>query len=225
MMFDAGSGARHGAAAALVAAAAISTACGSARGAEAPSLHAAALAGAFVPDNTLERYRWDVRPLPLFGVETRLETRGLGVGARLWRTETTQASGMLGESRPVTVNLTSWSLLGERRVFTVAGVRVGARLCAGRIHLRYDPDRVAFEPFGSGEAIVVDYTPVDEWILGGGVAIDRPIGEKVSLGLEIEHFVFAMETAHRNGEVIDVQRESFGSWSANVRVGWRIATI
>jgi hypothetical protein len=225
MTFDARGGARLGTAAALSAAAAMSIVCGSARGAEAPSLHTAALAGAFVPDNTLERYRWDVRPLPLIGVETRLETRGFGVGACLWRTETTQASGMLGESRPVTVNVTSWSLLGERRVFTLAGVRVGARLCAGRIHLRYDPDRVAFEPFGSGEAIVVDYEPVDEWILGGGVAIGRPIGEKLSLGLEIEHLVFAMETAHRNGEVIDVQRERFGNWGAHILISWRIATI
>jgi hypothetical protein len=71
---------------------------------------------------------------------------------------------------------------------------------------------------GGPEPVNVTFRPIDEWIAGGGMAFTRPLSAGWSAGLEIDRRVFRMDTAHRNGSVIEYRRDTFGDWSARVEI-------
>jgi hypothetical protein len=83
----------------------------------------------------------------------------------------------------------------------------------GRLHLGYAPDHVAVSASGSG-AIPVTLAPIDEWVTGGGLALRRGLAGPWAVTLEADAQVFAMDTAHRNGGAIEMERERFSEWSA-----------
>jgi len=61
---------------------------------------------------------------------------------------------------------------------------------------------------------------VNEWIGGAGVALRRPFRGPWAAGVELDHRLFALDTAHRNGSVIEYKRQTFGDWSARLELAW-----
>ena len=68
------------------------------------------------------------------------------------------------------------------------------------------------ENAGSSE---VALAPIGEWIGSAGVSIERGVTGPWTAGLALDRSLFRLDTAHRNGSEITMQRESFGGW--NVR--------
>jgi hypothetical protein len=53
-----------------------------------------------------------------------------------------------------------------------------------------------------------------------GLALRRPLGGPTRLGIEVDHRVFNMQTAHRNGAQIEYERRTFGDWCARLELAW-----
>lgn len=180
------------------------------------------LAGWTQLDPALADFQWDVTPRGAWGAELLAGTGRASGGVRMWRTQTTQALGVPGAASGPTVRATSWELVGRGRVATLWGTRVLACASAGRLHLDYSPDEMSIDP-GTGTPIRVVFAPIDEWIGGGGLAFERPLGGPWTASLEIDQRMFGLEAAHRNGSAIEIGRESFGNWSARVGLAWLFA--
>ena len=177
------------------------------------------LSGSTLLDGSLADYQWDTRPQAAWGAQALIGARRLGVGVRGWTTQTTQNVGLPGVESP-RVQATSWELVGQGRVATWWGTQVLATASAGRLHLAYDPDRITLEPVGPGVPINVDFEPVDEWIAGGGVALLWPVAGRWTTSIALDHRIFGMDTAHRNGDEIEFGRQTFGDWSARPELAW-----
>lgn len=169
------------------------------------------LSGATRPDPSLADYQWDTRPKLAWGAQALIGGARFGAGARLWNTATTQQIESVSD--PVTVSSHSLELVGRARVAQLGGARWDALASAGRVHLGYHPDRIEIP--GSGEASLA---PIDTWIGGLGFGVARPLAARWTIGLEIDHRVFALDTAHRNGSVIENGRDTFGEWSARLEL-------
>jgi hypothetical protein len=178
------------------------------------------LSGSTKPDAALADYQWNTTPRGAWGAQALVGAGRFATGVRFWRTQTTQDIGLPGAPAGTTVRWTSGELVGQGRLATLWGNHVMAIASVGRLHLDSDPDRITIDPNGSVFPIVVDFKPVDEWIAGGGVSLKRALGPAWDLGLEFDHRVFGLETAHRNGDVIEVGRQSFGDWSARLELAW-----
>ncbi len=164
----------------------------------------------------LADYQWNTTPRPSWGAQVLAGRNRFAAGLRLWRTQTTQAMGDLVAAP--TVRATSWELVGEGLLAEAWGARLLATAGVGWLHLGYQPDEVTIQPSGAGAPIVVDLAPADEWIAGGGLALRRSLVADWTLGLAIDARVFGLEAAHRVGDTVVVERESFGDWSARVEL-------
>lgn len=180
-------------------------------------LSAGLLGGSAQLDGRLADYQWDVLPRVGWGAEALAGTGRFATGVRLWATRTTQRIGVAGEPDP-TVRATSIEVVGRGRVASIAGLEVSVNASAGRLHLGYDPDRVTIAT--SGPPVEVRFDPVDEWIGGGGLGLRRSLGRDWSASLEVDRRVFGLRTAHRNGDEIEVTRETFGDWNARLGLAW-----
>jgi hypothetical protein len=121
------------------------------------------------------------------------------------------------------VRSTSLSLLARGALASVLGSQLFVNVSAGRMHMGYHPDQVSI-PTG-GTPIVVDLAPLDQWIAGGGLGMERIVARHWAVSLEADDEVFALDTAHRNGAAIQNTRTSFGEWTARFelarRFDWR----
>lgn len=178
------------------------------------------LLGATLPDASLADYQWDVAPRAAWGLCTRIGTDRASGGLRLWNAQTTQDLGAASATSSPQVNLTSWELVGRGRIARFGGIAFQAIGSFGRMRLSYQPQRVTIQPSGPGGPVTVDLKPVTEWIGGGGLALQRPLSRQWEADLEVDHRVFAMDTAHRKGDAIEYRRESFGEWSARLGLAW-----
>jgi len=178
------------------------------------------LGGSTRPDPKLANYQWDAGPRAAWGSQALAGMARFAAGLRVWRAETRQKIDVPDAPTSTTVRMTSLELVGRGPLATALGTRVSAVGSVGRLHLGYHPDRVTVQPSGSGSPIVVDLAPVDEWIAGGGVALQRPLSGPWTASLEVDHRVFGLDTAHRNGDVIEYRRESFRDWSARLELAW-----
>ncbi len=175
------------------------------------------LAGSAQPDADLADYQWNTTPRVAWGAQALAGSGRWAIGPRLWRTQTTQGIDLSGVATATTVRSTSLELVGQGQVATLWGARVLATASVGRLHLGYHPDQVTVGSGGSGNPIVVEFAPVNEWIAGGGLSVQRPLTERWTVSVQVDNGVFALDTAHRNGSVIEYGRESFAGW--NVRLG------
>jgi hypothetical protein len=180
------------------------------------------LAGATRPDTDLANYRWDVGGHGAYGVQALVGRGRWGTGLRWSRWSTSQSTGLLGVEAAPTVRLTSWQLLGQVHAVSLVGVRVLGSASVGRVHMGYDPDQLILQVEGVSEPVVVDFTPIDEWIVGLGLAVERSLYSSLSLGAELERTYFSLETAHRSGGVIEENRELFGNWNLRLRLSWAL---
>ena len=175
------------------------------------------LAGATSFDAGLSDYRWDTTPRFESGLETTMGQGRWRAGLRFLRSQTTQGTGLeLGTADP-TVRATNGALLGRVLAAQPAGIGIWVTAHAGWLHLGYTPDQVSFD------SVTVNFEPVDELALGGGLALRRTLGNSWALALSGEASTFALDTAHRQGDEIVFQRDRFWNWSARLAVTWRIS--
>ena len=168
----------------------------------------------------LADYQWDMTPRVDWGAQTLVGSGRFAAGLRLWRTQTTQQIDPADPTAAARVGATSTELVGHGRLATTLGCDVVAVASAGLLHLGYHPDRVTITPTGGGGPIAVDLLPVNEWIGGAGLALRRPLRGPWAAGVELDHRLFALDTAHRNGSVIEYGRQTFGDWSARLELAW-----
>ena len=173
------------------------------------------------PDASFADYQWDTRPQVTWGAEALAGEGRWALGARFLRSSNTQEIDATATAPTTTVRMTSLELVGKGRVVSVLGTDVFGMASVGRVHLGYSPDQVTIDPTGLGITVDVEFEPVNEWIVGGGMAIRRDLASAWAAGLEIDHRVFSLETAHRNGNSIEFGRESFGDWSARLGLAWQ----
>jgi hypothetical protein len=184
-----------------------------------------ALVGAAQLDPHLSDYRWDTATTARLGAQVFVERGRLLAGVRASRMQTTQASGIPGETRAAKAHLTAFELVAGARALSLLSVDVCALASGGLLHLGYDPDRASYVPLGGGPEIVVDYAPVDTWTAGAGLLLRRAVTSRLALGLHLERTYFALDTAHRAGAAITEQRETFGSWGAHLLLSWTAAGL
>jgi hypothetical protein len=177
-------------------------------------LSVAALGGFTLPDRSLADYQWQIAPHGGWGAEALAGVGRLAAGMRVWTSATRQELGAPGAPATTRVSTTSWELVGRATVARVRDVSVAATASAGRIRLAYSPDRVTLA--SGGGAVEVVFAPIDEWVGGAGLAFQKPFGRRWRAALQLEHRVFALDTAHRAGAVIVEERSNFGDWSARV---------
>jgi hypothetical protein len=182
------------------------------------------LTGVLKPDAKLADYQWDTSPQLAWGAEALAGTGRFDAGLRLLQYDTTQEMQLTGAPPSVRVRSTSLDLLGRVRVATVWGTHLAAAASMGRVHLGYDPDRLDV-PLPGGSSLEVEFAPVDEWIVGGGLAVTRPLARVWDLGLEVDYRAFSMETAHQAGGTVVLERQWFGDWGARLGLGWRYGQL
>ena len=202
----------------------LTASCAGAAGAAPASgwVSAGLLAGTTMFDGHLGDYQWNLRPRAAFGAEVLAGTGRVSAGVRLWRAASEQQLGLDGAPDPA-VHATTTELLARVRVAEPLGVAVLATASAGRLGLSWSPDRIEIP--GSGSPVTVDFAPVHEWTGGAGLALERPVAGAWRAGLQVERRFFGLDTAHRSGTDVVMERESFGEWSARLSLahvfGWR----
>ena len=198
----------------------LTAACVSHAGAEERWIEVRAMTGWFKSDNALADYQWDVRPQPGWGVEAMAGLGRYGLGLRLMETGTTQTLGSAASVPEASVGSRTLELVGRGDLLSFGAQKVFATASAGRLHLDYEPDHVDIDTGGSSP-VRVELAPVNEWMWGGGLGVERTLGHAFVGGLEFSYRAFSLETAHRSGDTIVVGREAFGEWNARLSVGWR----
>jgi hypothetical protein len=172
------------------------------------------LAGPTLPDPSLSDYQWRMTPRIGWGAESFAGIGRYAAGIRVWSTSTPQELGLPGAPAATTVTRTSFELVGRATLAHLAGWEWTASASAGRVHLGYRPDHVSIST--AGGPIDVSFAPLDEWIGGGGIGLRRPLAGSWSAGLDLEHRIFALDTAHRAGTTVVSERSTFGDWSARL---------
>jgi hypothetical protein len=180
--------------------------------------------GALLLDEHLADYRWDVAPQAIWGLQGMLVRDRFGVGARVWRSGTTQDTSILGEASAADVRLTGAEILVEPRIASAWGTHLFASASGGLLHVGWSPDRLELDDFGTGVPIAVDLEPIDTWHGGLGLALRRALPGRVTLGLAVERSMFRLDTAHRAGEAIVEEKETFGNWTVRFELSqWFIS--
>ncbi len=174
-------------------------------------------AGAMLLDEHLSDYSWDTAARPVFGTAAFVRSGRFAAGGRVWRGDTSQDVGTPSSPRSVTVNLSGFEGIAEAELASALGVRALATGSAGLVHLGWSPDRVELDT-GVGEPVPVSFDPVNEATWGLGLALRRAIPGGFELAAAVERSWFRLETAHRRGDEIVNERETFGNWTARVEL-------
>jgi hypothetical protein len=144
-------------------------------------------------------------------------------GLRLRSFVTRQDMSAAGLAISPSVRLTTYELVGRANVAEWAATRVQVSASVGRIHLGYHPDHATLA--GGGTPVAVTFAPIQEWMAGAGIGVERPLGGRWTLGLGVDANRFSLDTAHRNGAVIDFGRNAFVNWNARIELArlftWR----
>lgn len=173
-----------------------------------------ALGGVTLPDPALADYQWQIAPRAGWGAVTLAGHGPWGIGLRAWTTATQQEIGAPGAPASTRVSTTSLELLGRLNVTVVHELTLSVTGAAGRFRLGYSPEHVTIAT--GGGPVEVTFAPVEDWVGGAGLALQRPLGSRWRAALEMEHRVFAIDTAHREGDQIVQGRSTFGDWSARI---------
>ena len=190
--------------------------------ARAATIDVGPIAGSLYLDSHLLDYRWDTSPRSLWGVSGTTKLGPFGTGVRVWRATTSQDSGIPGESIVPAVKMTVTEAIGEYRVVQLRSMRVVSSASIGRLHLGYTPDQVTFGGGGAGGDIEVDFRPIDEWIMGAGLTLRHRLFGGFDAGVGVDRRWFRLDTAHRAGDDIVNERETFGNWTARIELTHQI---
>lgn len=174
--------------------------------------------GVLVLDPHLADYRWETDPRPVWGGTFAASAGRLTGGARIWRATTRQATGIPGESRQFAVSLTGFQGTGEVGVAEAFGFRLGATGSAGVVRFAWTPREMTIDDVLLGEPLVVRADPIDEAVFGAGAVLRRALPFGFEAAAAAERTWFALDTAHRRGDAIVEERETFGSWTVRMEV-------
>jgi len=188
-----------------------------------PWVSIAALGGASAWDPKLDDYQWSVGPSAAYGAQTLVGVGRWAGGVRLWRSRSSQQIDPNSSATEATVHATSLELVGRARLASRSRTALSLELTGGWLRLSYAPDHAQVAT-GSG-TVDVEFRPVDTWVAGAGLAFEQSLAGAWSLGFGVNQRLFSLETAHRNGNSIELGREQFLDWSARLEVakhwGWR----
>jgi hypothetical protein len=188
------------------------------------SLHIGPFAGTIVLDQHLSDYRWDTSARAVWGLAGRAGLGPFGAGMRVWRTATSQSTGIPGVSTAPEVTLTSGEAVGEAKIFSLLGARLFGTGTVGLLRLGYDPDVLSVDD-GAGGTTQVRFQPVTEWTGGLGLGVRRGLIGGLEATVGVDHTWFQLDTAHRVGSEIVEDRETFGNWTARVELTHRVLQI
>jgi hypothetical protein len=217
-------GARNTAAPAALAAVVALSIAASARDAAAVDLAIRPLAGVERGDAKLDAYGWDGSTHAVGGAEASIARGAWGGGLRVERRGASQSADWLGEPASTQVSLWSVALVGERSLVTLAGARVAVRASAGRLFASYSPSTLTFAA-GDGAPVEINFEPWSEWMAGAGLGVGIPLSSQLALGVDLERWYFALDTAHRRDDTIVRSREAFGQWTGRIGLAWRLAFV
>ena len=182
---------------------------------------AAALLGSTQPDAKLADYQWQTSPSAGWGAQVMAGHGSGSLGVRFWSSDASQSINVPGASvQSATVNEMSLEAVLAARVWSVAGLDVEPALSGGRLRLAYQPEQVVVPTGGLGST-TVQLGPIDEWQWGGGVSLARPFAGRWSAGLGLDVRFYSLDTAHRNGSVIETGRQGFEDWSLRFLIARR----
>ena len=136
-----------------------------------------------------------------------------GAGLRVTQARTSQYIAQASVTHP-TVRATRFDLVGRAQLLKPFGFGIDAFSTVGSLHLGYAPDHVTLPVPGGSSGIEVSLPPVDTWSTGMGLAIRRSLPGPWSASVEIENQQFTLDTAHRSGGSIVMEREQFSEWNA-----------
>lgn len=177
---------------------------------------AATEVGARQLDEHLADYRWDAGPVPVFGLDAVARNGRWVLRAGVSRSGTDQSTGLPGVATVPSVALTEIALHGAATVFAFGDFDVDIGAGIGRVYLAWDPERL--EADVEGTSIVVDFEPLDRWVTSTDLSLGWNATSSVRLGLRGRASRFSLETAHRRGDAIVEDTESFVSIDATVFV-------
>ncbi|MGH2570898.1 MAG: hypothetical protein ACRDGR_06715 [bacterium] len=186
------------------------------------SVSVAPSGGVLLLDPALENYRWDISARPLWGLAATASRGRAEAGFRVWRSGTTQATGIPGETFAPDVGLTVAEVIGGWSVARGAGIALLASASAGMLHLGWSPDRATLDPFGVGSPVEVSFDPITEWTGGVGISARRGVAGGLGLALGVERSWFRLDTTHRAGDEIVGRRETFGQWIVRAELTHRV---
>lgn len=187
-------------------------------------LSLAPFAGAVSLDPHLSDFRWDTTVRPAWGLAGFASFGRVAPGLRFWRSSTTQATGIPGDDTSLDVSLTGFEATAAVRMVSVAGFRLLATGNAGVMRMAWSPSSLALQ-VGLAEPVTVDFAPVTEGIFGAGLTVRRELFAGFDLAVGAERSWFRLDTAHRRGNEIVEDRETFGNWAARVEVSRPILNL
>lgn len=187
--------------------------------AAATEISAGILAGALQPDARAADHQWDVAARAAWGAQALASAGRWAGGARVSLADHEHELG-LADAPTARVRASRWEAVGRREVLAFGGWRASATASAGLLRLAWRPDEVVARSAGSGPPVVVALRPVHEWTASAGVAVRRRLATRWALGAEVDHGVYALDVARREGDQVVVRRERFGEWSARVELAW-----
>jgi hypothetical protein len=170
-------------------------------------------------DEDLDHYAWDVGPRPALGLVARVASGPWGAGLRLREWTTEQSTGS-GADSDVRVQGIAVEATGRFQATAVAGARILASGGAGRLFVGYEPDHITLNLAPGAAPVTVAFAPIETWLFSLGVGVERPLGDHIVLGAELERDFFSLDTAHRSGSVIVNERESFGATNLRLTLAW-----
>lgn len=177
-------------------------------------------AGGLGLDEDLADYRWDTRPATQWGGRVLAGRGPFAVGLCAWRAGTSQGTGLPEVDDEPQVALSTLSAVGLVRVASPLGCEVWLGGQAGRLHASWEPGELVVAT-GGGAPVTVAFEDVDELCLGFTAEVQRRLGRGLVAAVQAERSTFALETAHRRGDVIELDRDRFSTWSARVQLAWR----
>lgn len=157
-------------------------------------------------------WRWDLAPHAAWGAQATLGVGRVAWGARVERVGARQSLGLPAPA-PATLAVRGdvVEAIARLDVARFAGVVAVASVAAGRTRWSWSPGVVAVDT-GTG-SVDVAFTPVSApgWALGGGLTLPLP---GWTLGAFAERRFTRMDSAHRAGEGVALDTETFGDWNA-----------
>lgn len=172
--------------------------------------------GARQLDDHLADYRWDAGPVPVFGLSGVAAHGRWSLQAGVVRSGTEQATGLPGIDTVPTVGLTSFGLRGGATLFHAGPFHADAGVGLHRMHLAWDPDRLDVDV--DGTRVVVDFEAIDRWATSLDLGFAWDVTASAAIGLRARAERFSLETAHRRGDAIVEETETFVGYDATLFV-------
>lgn len=177
------------------------------------------LAGQTLLDAELADFRWDTSPRAHWGGEL-WGRRGAWMAALQFRRGSSRQSTGLEDVAALDVDLRSLAASVRWMPLRWKGLEPFAGVEAGRLHLRWSPDRLEVVPTGGGTPVTVDFESLDRWQLGLHLGSQWHLHPRTALQLRVGYDRFTLPTAHRRGDEIVEETRAFGSWNWSLAVAF-----